>query len=63
MDWRLRVGHAYGNLTTSASAVDPMVARRLLEVINLIRPPDDLWSVGFGTRVLLSALRAQWAHG
>lgn len=57
--WRLRVQHAYGSLIAEASAVDAVVQKRFLEVVNLIEPPSGLHSAAFRARVLSSALRAR----
>lgn len=57
--WRLRAQHAYGSLLAEASSVDAVVGKKMLEVINLIEPPDSLGAPAFRLRVLGSALRAR----
>jgi 2-polyprenyl-6-methoxyphenol hydroxylase-like FAD-dependent oxidoreductase len=55
--WKLRLQHAYGGLVADASAIDGVICKRLLEVINLVTPPEQLAAPAFQTRVLATAAR------
>lgn len=57
--WELRLQHLYGSLVADASAVDGVVLRSMLQVINLIEPPARLEAPDLRARVLASALRAR----
>lgn len=53
--WKLKLRHAYTGMVADASAIDAVVCKRLLEVINLVTPPEQLVTPAFQARVLAKA--------